>query len=536
MFRDAIADAAALQSPRSLPTDLVQRAARNVRIASLVILSFWLLGFFINEIVFPLWFREPGAAFPFPLWQGRIIGLAGVSLSLGLFLLARAVDERRLLDLGLAFQVATCALLGLLSFWKPEGVMLHGSWIAIIVLVYPSIAPNTLRKTLLAGIASASMSPLGIALAAVRGAEIPFVPFQLLWFFLPSYVAAVLAVLPAAIIRRLGRQVQSARELGSYRLGALIGSGGMGEVYHATHRLLARPAAIKLIRPAALEGRSTDRQRRALERFRREATAAAMLRSPHTIELYDFGISEDGVLYYVMELLEGVDLDRLVERFGPVPPERAIHLLVQACDSLAEAHAQGLMHRDIKPSNIQTCRMGMIVDFVKLLDFGLVKAQPGHPTTEIALTVPGGLAPGTPAFMAPESILNTTVPDHRADLYALGCVGYWLLTGSLVFDGATPARILTQHLEAEPVPVSRRSDAAIPRELDEILLACLAKQPEDRPASAAELAARLAACPVTEPWTAARARGWWDQHLPNGGRVPTTSESRGFHVDFTVGA
>jgi len=307
-------------------------------------------------------------------------------------------------------------------------------------------------------------------------------------------------------------------------LGALLGRGGMGEVYVAHHRMLARPAAIKLIRPEALEGRSPERVLVAVERFRREAEAAATLRSPHTIELYDFGVSDGGVFYYVMELLDGADLERLVERFGPVPPERAIHFLRQACDSLAEAHARGLIHRDIKPSNIQTCRMGLVVDFVKLLDVGLVKPSPGRDTDVLTLTTEDAVTPGTPAFMAPEAVFGDPAPDHRADIYALGCVGYWLLTGGFVFEATTAARMLTQHLEAQPLPPSRRTELEIPPELDAIILDCLAKRPADRPGSTAELSRRLAACPVRGTWTDQRAHEWWDRHLPVG-KPPDRTEA-----------
>jgi len=237
-----------------------------------------------------------------------------------------------------------------------------------------------------------------------------------------------------------------------------------------------------------------------------------------------------------MELLEGIDLDALVERFGPLPPERVIHLLRQACESIGEAHARGLMHRDIKPSNIHTCRMGLTVDYVKLLDFGLVKPIPSEAAQADGLTASNGVGgPGTPGYMAPEAVFSDPEPDHRADIYALGCVAYWLLTGALVFDGSTPAKILVQHLETPPAPPSRRTDSPISPELDALVLACLAKRPDQRPASAVELSLRLAACPVRDPWTAERAQAWWDEHLPAANtEVPATVDSEPFHVDFVA--
>lgn len=535
MRTDAVITSATLPSTRSLPTDLVHRSARSVRIATLVITSLWLLGFFMNEVVFAIWFKQPGAAIPFPLWPGRMIGVAGFLTTATVYVLTHRVSDRQVIHLGLAHEVISCWLISVLSYFKPATVGMHTGWIAVIILAYSAVAPATPRKTLLAGLAAASGGPIALLLAARHGTTMPFVPFTMIWQVLAAYVAAVLAVVPSMIIRRLGKQVQEARELGSYRLGELIGAGGMGQVYRATHTLLARPAAIKLIRPEALESRSPDRKRITIERFRREAEAAASLRSPHTIALYDFGVSSEGAFYYVMELLDGLDLDTLVERFGPLPPERVIHLLRQACESIGEAHARGMMHRDIKPSNILTCRMGLGVDHVKLLDFGLVKSLPTHTTaatTKLTATDSVG-GPGTPGYMAPEAVFSDPIPDHRADIYGLGCVAYWLLTGALVFDGSTPAKILIQHVETPPTPPSRRTDSPISPELDAVVMACLAKRPALRPESAAELSRRLAACPVREPWTEERALAWWDEHLP-AANTPMTLTSTGehFHVDF----
>lgn len=518
----------------SLPIDFLQSAARNVRIASLVIGSVWVIGWFINDVVWPLgWFGSSGApAWP---WPGRLFVMVDVALALAVFFLAPRLSPQRAIDLGLGFEIATALLIGLAENWRPTGHILSVSPICILILAYPAIAPSTLGKTFAASVAAASMSVVGLAVAWLRGATIDITPFGMVWDLLPNYLSAVLAVVPAAVIRHLGRQVQTARELGSYRLEGLIGSGGMGEVYRATHRFLARPAAVKLIRPEVLERRTPDRARVVVERFRREAEAASNLRSPHTIALYDFGVSDRGVFYYVMELLDGCDLERLVEQFAPVPPERAIHLLRQACDSIAEAHARGLMHRDIKPSNIYTCRLGLTVDFVKVLDFGLVKPQPGLESDTPKLTATGATTPGTPAFMAPESVFGDTAPDHRADIYALGCVGYWLLTGELVFDALSSKKMLMHHVATPPEPPSRRSRSVIPPELDALILACLAKQPEDRPSSATELSDRLALCPVREPWTIDRAREWWAEHLPAAAKGGTPTDPSDAHVDFTGG-
>jgi serine/threonine-protein kinase len=227
--------------------------------------------------------------------------------------------------------------------------------------------------------------------------------------------------------------------------------------------------------------------------------------------------------YYVMELLEGLDLETLVRRFGPVPPERAVHLLVQACDSLAEAHAVGLIHRDVKPANIVACRWGLMWDFVKVLDFGLVKATWSMGDDDRLTS--DGLIVGTPGYMAPEAVLGEKGLDVRVDLYGLGCVGYWLLTGERVFVGRTPVEVLMHHVKTPPVPPSERSGREIPRAVEALVLQRLAKEPDGRPPSAEWLAARLAECETAVAWTPARAREWWEVNLPG---APTTaaSESR----------
>jgi serine/threonine-protein kinase len=309
----------------------------------------------------------------------------------------------------------------------------------------------------------------------------------------------------------LGREVSKAREMGSYVLGDLIARGGMGDVWQATHRFLARPAAIKLIRPEILGGGTPEHGRMLVERFRREARAAASLRSPHTIQLYDFGVASDGTFYYVMELLNGLDLQTLVARYGPVPPARAIHILQQVCESLGEAHDRGLVHRDIKPANIHVCRMGRECDYVKVLDFGLVKSQPPAGSAELELTTPN-LICGTPAYLSPEAAMGEPV-DRRTDIYSLGCVAYWMLTGRQVFQAQSVMQMIVQHLQGVPDPPSRHSAFSVPPALDEVVLACLAKPLPERPQSAWDLADRLAECEVKPQWTCAAARLWWETRL-----------------------
>jgi eukaryotic-like serine/threonine-protein kinase len=277
--------------------------------------------------------------------------------------------------------------------------------------------------------------------------------------------------------------------------------------------MLARPAAIKLIRAERIgngrNGASGDLKRR----FEREAQVIARLRSPHTVDLFDFGVANNGAFYYVMELLDGVDADTLVRRFGPVPAERAIYLLTQICHSLSEAESCGLIHRDIKPANIFLCRYGEDCDFVKVLDFGLVKAfdEPGE--VGPALTREN-MVHGTPAFIAPEQAMGRSDVDGRVDIYAAGCVAYWLLTGQLVFTADNAMGYLMHHIHTPPRPPSTIAELPISPELESLVLSCLAKNPDDRPQSAKELSRRLSELEYAGEWSGDRARAWWDLHQP----------------------
>jgi serine/threonine protein kinase len=318
-------------------------------------------------------------------------------------------------------------------------------------------------------------------------------------------------------------QVQQAKEMGSYKLETLIEVGGMGEVWRARHRMLARESAIKLIRPELLV-RNGEKQAAVIRRrFEQEAKTTALLRSPNTVALYDFGTSRDGGFYYVMELLDGIDLEKLVLQFGPQPASRVIHILRQACNSLAEAHRMGMVHRDIKPTNIFLCRMGLDYDFVKVLDFGLVKTILGE--SEPRMTAEG-VTTGTPAYMPPEVALSRERIDGRVDLYGLGCVAYWLLTGHLVFEERSSTATILAHVQNTPVAPSERSGNPVPASLERAILSCLAKSPADRPANAEAFSQLLADCTDTS-WTQEEAERWWTTHLPDGAkRCPADSEQR----------
>jgi serine/threonine protein kinase len=271
------------------------------------------------------------------------------------------------------------------------------------------------------------------------------------------------------------------------------------------HRLIERDVAIKVMRVE--RGGNDDRR----ARFAREARVTAALTSPHTIRVFDFGATITGELFYAMELLHGCDLEQLVRRFGPLPEDRAFYLLTQICDALAEAHERGLVHADIKPANLFACRMGLEGDFAKVLDFGLAQRENS--------SVPGmarsadGRAWATPAYTAPESLLGNAGIDRRTDVYALGCVVYFLLTGQLVFEADTPTDMVRQHLWSQPDPPSTKTECPISRDVDDLILACLSKDPARRPFGAVELKRQIA-CLRSGKWDQMAANRWWDAHLP----------------------
>jgi serine/threonine-protein kinase len=488
------------------------QTCRRVGIVSTVFASVWALMTVLNNFLTGLISDRMDSLYPFP---GTIVGLAGVGSSILMVHLARKLSPKppQLMDVGSWYLVFQCLLISLLTHWVQFPLVPRVSWVCIAILIYPAIVPNTPRKTLLVSLLAASTEPLAMGLSVLRGIEFQGGWIYVLWTSVPTYISAFLAVVPVKIIHGLGREVRRARELGSYRLEEPLGKGGMGEVFRASHQMLARPAAVKLIRSEVLGSSSPDAARVIVERFRREAEAAASLRSPHTINLYDFGVANDGTFFLVTELLDGLDLESLVERFGPIPPDRTVYLLRQVCASLEEAHVRGLVHRDIKPSNIFTCRMGLAVDFVKVLDFGLVKAIGEESREATMLTAPDATT-GTPAYIAPEMVRGDRVADHRVDIYTLGCVAYWLLTGRLVFEAPNAIQLMYQHANAAPVPPSRRSELEIAPALDTVILACLAKFPEERPQSASELASRLAAAVPGDGWTEEQAHRWWDRHHP----------------------
>jgi serine/threonine-protein kinase len=454
------------------------------------------------------------------------VNLTAIALGLAVFALSRYSKIRpdQLLDFGLVFLVLGSFCLSMTQFWGiwPEwsdsirfnyiGIPWECCWI----IMFPLLAPNTPRKTLLAALAAATTAPMVFLLSKSVGATSAAapVPFLFGYFLLTTYLCAGISFVISLNVNSLAKHLKKAREVGSYKLVERLGEGGMGEVWVAEHRMLARPAAVKLIRPEMLGADERSRET-AIQRFEREAQATAALKSYHTIDLYDFGATEDGAFYYVMELLQGLSFESLVKRFGPVPAGRAVYLLRQVCHSLGEAHASGMIHRDIKPANIHVGRIGpdFNYDFVKVLDFGLVKSRDGLQQEGTELTAEG-VATGTPAFMAPETALGKADVDGRADIYCLGCVGYWLVTGQRVFEGDNALATVVAHVQEQPIPPSQRTELEIPDSLERIILASLEKDPANRPQSAAELGAMLDASAAEVVWNTQLAREWWDLHMP----------------------
>lgn len=439
-----------------------------------------------------------------------------VSLAVARLVHKRMFSSSSLIKIGLGFGVVA-------ALWMISGEcfslvrdgfapLAYFSFTAVWLVFFPAIVPIRLRATIFIVLLIAAMPPLSRWLVQTVGwvklPEESLADLTLLMAF-----TAVMGMAVSHVVYKLGKSVKAAREMGSYTLEKNLGSGGMGEVWQASHHMLARPAAVKLIKSEILIGMQPGEIERLNQRFEHEVQATAALSSPHTVDIYDYGLAQDGTFYYVMELLDGIDMETLVERFGPVEPSRAAHYMIQACHSLNEAHNRQFIHRDIKPANLFVCRYGEDYDFVKVLDFGLVKQERNKGEDDLKLTVDGSVT-GTPAYMYPEAISGKNPVDNRSDIYSLGCVAYWLLTGQRVFFADTQMAMLMEHATSDPIPPSERSEMEIPADLDRIIMDCLAKNPGDRPQSAAELASRLDDCDFGDKWSDEQARSWWDIHLP----------------------
>jgi len=377
--------------------------------------------------------------------------------------------------------------------------------IALLILTYGILIPNTWQRALGVLSVAATLPTLMVwwlryeypAIHAALQADPMSLPLSLAW------LSVVVAVFGAHTIHAVRRAAYQARQLGQYILRDKLGQGGMGEVYTAEHQLLKRPCAVKLIRAEQASDRA------ALQRFEREVQATARLTHWNTVEVFDYGHTDDGTFYYVMELLPGLSLEDLVRRYGPLSAGRAVYLLRQVCQALAEAHAKGLVHRDLKPANIFAAERGGRFDVAKLLDFGLVREQTVTSDNEPSVTVGG-----SPFYMCPEQITSYDSLDARSDIYSLGAVAYFLLTGRPPFVCETVREMIAAHSRT-PVPPPRDVTATVPEDLELVVIRCLAKQPGNRYQNVTELEKALSACVCAAEWTAEQAADWWHKADPH---------------------
>jgi hypothetical protein len=505
---------------RELHGDLLEMSSERLRrvyvVASLVIAAYLM----VSVLLVPA--LVPGVA----AFRSEVLPLAiAVGLSLVLGLVSRIPTLRKELasQLGYVYLILLALCLGVFRHLEtPDVGALRGqlSPVALPILAYGALIPGTPRTVLAAYLGAALMDPL--ALVLIRSSTPELFGKAVLAFASPACAVAV-AYFVSLVVHRLSEGIVKAREVGSYRLVECIGTGGMAEVWRAHHVMLARPAAVKLIRPSVLTGVGGPDAERLLRLFLREARTTAALTSPHTISVFDFGITREGAFYYVMELLDGIDLQTLVTKFGAQPSERVTHILAQACLSLSEAHDHDFVHRDVKPGNLFVCRLGEAWDFVKVLDFGLVLDR--HPTPEELEDEKRFV--GTPAVMAPEMVRFQAPIDRRADIYALGCVGYFLLTAKRVFDAETRHDMLVMHAHQKPILPSKRGEIPVDPALEQLVMECLEKNPNRRPQTMRDLRDRLLALTFEREWTEERARLWWkahrhaDAHPPETLRTPT---------------
>ena len=486
---------------------------------------FWKITFFFLLIATLLGIKGPLKDPGFDL----VLDIAGTAEAGVLWWLCRrgrrSVRLLRILDpVGSFVMFSTTAMLGryvLVGFLHDqsiatsEGAMMADAYMsalglignALLCVIRAGIIPTSPRRTALYT-ALFCLPQLLIAVFIVPGGH----GFTLraadsrAYAWLPATVVMMWAfiiftsAMTSRVIFGLRKEVREARRLGQYVLEQKIGEGGMGEVYRARHGMIRRPSAIKLLRGDQAHAGS-------IARFEREVQLTARLTHPNTITIFDYGRTDDGVFYYAMELLDGANLQRIVNVTGAQPAARVVHILSTACGALTEAHGIGLIHRDIKPANIILCTRGGDRDVVKLVDFGLVKEL--QVDEDVKLTGTRTLT-GSPQYMAPEAIRAADSVDARTDIYALGAVGYFLLAGTELFNGKSVVEVCSQHLHQQPAPFATRN-VDVPAELEAVILACLEKDPARRPQSAAELRRRLDACGVP-PWDGARANAWWSQH------------------------
>jgi serine/threonine-protein kinase len=407
--------------------------------------------------------------------------------------------------------------------------------LTLVLLARSIYVPGTARRTLVFGVVAGVPLVTAMFLAysgVLAGAErlevtqgVVFAAVTGTWWSM----TVILATATSRVIYGLRRVVSEARQLGQYTLGEKIGEGGMGAVYRASHAMLRRPTAVKLLLPE----HTSETQ---IARFEREVQLTARLTHPNTITIFDYGRTPDGTFYYAMELLNGATLEAIVDIDGPQPAERVAHVLEHVAGALTEAHGIGLIHRDIKPANIILCDQGGVPDVAKVLDFGLVKNVSDDAKGDATLATGEHVITGTPLYLSPEAIVSSSGADARSDLYSLGAVGYYLVTGQNVFTGTSVVEICGHHLHTPPVPPAERLGAPVPEGLSALILRCLEKDPKARPQSAGEFLDELRALALSRAWEPRRAREWWKAHEErlDALRRPkmTSASARTIAVDF----
>jgi predicted Ser/Thr protein kinase len=494
--------------------------------------AFWVFvlsfGFyFTNLATFPFLRARPGRQLADVMLEaGNLLHLAASLTFAAVWIVSRrarlSVATLRALDVGaLVLGCLLFALMGmnLVTMQRDLGINFAvGIYAGLLacantVMARAIAVPSTAGRTL--GLSSIAMLPLLPATFAGTGS-----PAATMNVATWCVVSIAIATVGSRVIYGLRIEAARVRRLGQYTLEEKIGAGGMGVVYRASHAMLRRPTAIKLL-PPERAGEAN------LVRFEREVQMTAQLSHPNTVAIYDYGRTPEGVFYYAMEFLDGINLEDLVRTHGPVPAARVIAILEQVCGALAEAHDRGLVHRDVKPANIILTERGGEPDVAKVVDFGLVK--PLAPNSLQATMMGSSVLTGTPLYMSPEAMTSPDTGDPRSDLYAVGAMGYFLLTGHPVFEGGSVAEIIGHHLHTEPVPPSKRSSTAIASDVDAVILKCLRKRAEDRPRDARSLRDELRRCRVAQPWTADDATDWWRTFRSAGS--PTAHRSPGPRTD-----
>jgi serine/threonine-protein kinase len=518
--------------PVFIQKQLVERF-RTVTKGAMIMGLFGVFSFFFN--------LDPFQAIQNPVFDNWRIPLfatlAGVS-AVNLLILRTQREIHTVIVLAVLFQVIVAFTISLLdAFWVYPDPYLpepRAFWTNLWIVAYPIMVPLAPGITLLSSLACVGAVMVSMSLPLILGMPHSAPPVIYRMILETNLIMCVLAYIASRTVNKLNWQIVHERRKGSYELIRRLGAGAMGEVWLARHRMLHRPAAMKTIKPEKLAAADEKIRSEIVRRFEREAQATAGLYNPHSIRIYDFGMTEEGSFFIVMEALEGCDLDEFVKEYGPLPIPRAINWLKQICASLNEAHQVGLIHRDLKPANIHICKYGVEYDFIKVLDFGMVKYETDaqvvqqfsvnleegdeEPISGISSSSPGDLdsaeltqanrLTGTPSYMAPEMIYGEPV-DHRYDIYALGCIAYFLITGTKVFQSSGFKNQLYGHMMLSPDAPSERIGSPVPTELEQLILDCLQKDPELRPATIADIIERLEALPVKPSWTPEDAAEWW---------------------------